>query len=84
MSMKRLAAGQKGTRVEPPKPLSVLVKAAPVKGLPLTKIVVVWGWVLAPVKMLDSCQPLTTYLENLSVFLVKVGVKMAVPTKRCR
>jgi NADH-quinone oxidoreductase subunit M len=40
--------------------------------------------VLAPVKMLDSCQPLTTHLENLSVFLVKVGVKMAVPTKRCR
>ena len=56
LSISVVFKGQNGTRLEPPRPFSDVLKAAPVKGVPETVIVPVVKGVEANVDTCETCQ----------------------------
>src|SRR5258708_34707547 len=63
----RLLGAQNGTRAEPPKPFSVVLKAAPGKGAPLTRTTGVAGCVEAKVEIWESRQPCARFGSDVEL-----------------
>src|SRR5438105_6225395 len=82
-SVSRGLAAQKGTRVDPPKPFSVVLNAAPAKGVPLTLTTADAGKPEPNVESCDSCQLFNRYRPFQSARPESTGAQIEFTVSRC-